>query len=62
MARQLYTEKGDAKVDKKITKKLTPAQKAAFEKEDKKHKKVKYQDQDTAIDKKIIKKIKAKKK
>ena len=62
MARQLYTKKGDAKVDKKLKAKLTPAQKAAFEKEDKKHKKVKYQDQDTAIDKKIIKKIKAKKK
>ena len=62
MARQLYTEKGDAKVDKKITKNLTPAQKKAFEAEDKKHKKVKYQGQDTAIDKKIIKKIKAKKK
>ena len=60
MARQIYTEKGDAKVDKRITKKLTPAQKKAFEAEDKKHKKVKYQDQDTAIDKKIIKKIKKK--
>ena len=62
MARQLYTEKGDKKADAKLLKKLTPAQRAAFEKEDKKHKKVKYQDQDTAIDKKIIKKIKAKKK
>jgi hypothetical protein len=61
MARQLYTEKGDAKVDKRLLKKLSPAQKAAFEKEDKKHKKVKYQDQDTAIDKKIIKKITKKK-
>ena len=61
MARQLYTEKGDAKVDKRLLKKLTPAQKAAFEKEDKKHKKVKYQDQDTAIDKNIIKKITKKK-
>jgi len=61
MARQLYTEKGDAKVDKKLKAKLTPAQKAAFEKEDKKHKKVKYQDQDTAIDKNIIKKITKKK-
>ena len=61
MARQLYTEKGDAKVDKRITKKLTPAQKKAFEEQDKKHKKVKYQDQDTAIDKKIIKKITKKK-
>lgn len=62
MPRQLYTEKGDKKADAKLLKKLTPAQKAAFEKQDKKHKKVKYQDQDTAIDKKIIKKIKAKKK
>jgi hypothetical protein len=61
MARQLYTEKGDAKVDKKLIKKLTPAQKKAFEAQDKKHKKVKYQDQDTAIDKKIIKKITKKK-
>ena len=61
MARQLYTEKGDAKVDKRLLKKLSPAQKAAFEKEDKKHKKVKYQDQDTAIDKNIIKKITKKK-
>ena len=61
MARQLYTEKGDAKVDKKLKAKLTPAQKAAFEKKDKKHKKVKYQDQDTAIDKNIIKKITKKK-
>ena len=33
MARQLYTEKGDAKVDKRLLKKLSPAQKAAFEKE-----------------------------
>ena len=60
MARQLYTEKGDAKADKKLTAKLTPAQKKAFEAEDKKHKKVKYQDQDTKIDKTIIKKIKKK--
>jgi hypothetical protein len=61
MARQLYTKKGDAKIDRKITAKLTPAQKRAFEAQDKKHKKVKYQDQDTAIDKKIIKKITKKK-
>ena len=61
MTRQLYTEKGDAKVDKKLTKKLTPAQKKAFEAQDKKHKKVKYQDQDTKIDKQIIKKITKKK-
>ena len=58
MARQLYTEKGDKKVDAKLLKKLAPAQKAAFEKQDKKHKKVKYQDQDTKIDRKIIAKVK----
>jgi hypothetical protein len=62
MARKLYTEKGDKKIDAKLLKKLTPAQKAKFEKADKKHKKVKYQDQDTKIDRKIISKIKAKKK
>ena len=62
MARKLYTEKGDKKIDAKLLKKLTPAQKAKFEKADKKHKKVKYQDQDTKIDRKIIFKIKAKKK
>jgi len=58
MARQLYTEAGDKKVDAKLLKKLTPAQKAKFEKLDKKHKKVKYQDQDTKIDRKIIAKVK----
>jgi len=62
MARKLYTEKGDKKVDAKLLKNLTPKQRAEFEKKDKQHKKVKYQDQDTAIDKKIIKKIKSKKK
>ena len=62
MARQLYTEKGDKKVDAKLLKKLTPAQRKEFEKQDAKHRKVKYQDQDTAIDKKIIAKIKKKKK
>ena len=61
MARQLYTEKGDKKVDAKLLKKLSPAQKKAFEAQDKQHKKVKYQDQDTKIDKKIIKKITKKK-
>ena len=61
MARQLYTEKGDKKADAKLLKKLTPAQKKAFEAQDKKHKKVKYQDEDTKIDKKIIKKITKKK-
>jgi hypothetical protein len=62
MARQLYTEAGDKKVDAKLMKRLTPTQRRAFEKEDKKHRKVKYQDQDTKIDKKIIKKIKTVKK
>ena len=62
MARQLYTEAGDKKVDAKLMKRLTPAQRKAFEKQDEKHRKVKYQDQDTAIDKKIIKKIKTVKK
>ena len=60
MARELYTEKGDKKVDAKLLARLTPAQRRAFEKEDKKHRKVKYQDQDTKIDKKIIAKIKKK--
>ena len=62
MARQLYTESGDKKVDAKLMKRLTPAQRKAIEKKDKEHHKVKYQDQDTAIDKKIIKKIKTVKK
>jgi hypothetical protein len=60
MARQLYTESGDKKVDAKLMKRLTPAQRRAFEKMDEKHRKVKYQSEDTAMDKKIIKKIKAK--
>ena len=60
MARQLYTEKGDKKADAKLLARLTPAQRREFEKQDKKHRKVKYQDQDTKIDKKIIAKIKKK--
>ena len=60
MARQLYTESGDKEVDAKLMKRLTPAQRRAFEKMDEKHRKVKYQDQDTKLDKQIIKKIKAK--
>lgn len=60
MARKLYTEKGDKKADAPLTKKLSPAQRKAFEKADKQHRKVKYQDQDTAIDKKIIARIKKK--
>ena len=58
--RKLYTEKGDKKADVKLTKTLAPAQKKAFEKADKKHPKVKFQDQDTKIDKKIIAKVKKK--
>jgi hypothetical protein len=58
VARTLYTEKSDKKADAKMLKKLTPAQKAAFEKLDKKHRKVKYQDQDNKIDRKLIKKAK----
>jgi hypothetical protein len=60
MARQLYTESGDKKVDAKLMKRLTPAQRKAFKKKDEKHRKVKYQSEDTKLDKKIIKKIKAK--
>ena len=60
MARQLYTEAGDKKVDAKLMKRLTPAQRKAFEKMDEKHRKVKYQSEDTKLDKQIIKKIKAK--
>ena len=55
-----YTEKGDKKVDAKLLKSLSPKQRAEFEKLDKKHRKVKWQDQDTAIDKKIIAKVKKK--
>jgi hypothetical protein len=61
MARKLYTEKGDKKVDAKLLKSLTPAQRKKFKKQDEKHRKVKYQDEDTKIDKKIIAKIKKKK-
>ena len=60
MAKQLYTEKGDKKADAKLLARLTPAQRRAFEKKDEKHRKVKYQDQDTKLDKKIIAKIKKK--
>ena len=62
MPRKLYTESGDKKVDAKLLKSLTPTQRREFEKKDAKHRKVKYQDQDTAIDKKIIKQIKKKSK
>jgi hypothetical protein len=60
MAKKLYTEAGDKKIDAKLMKRLTPAQIKAFKKMDEKHSKAKYQSEDTAMDKKIIKKIKAK--
>ena len=60
MDKKLYTEKGDKKADAKMLSRLTPAQRKAFEKMDEKHRKVKYQSEDTKLDKKIIKKIKAK--
>lgn len=59
MPRKLYTEKGDAPIDKKALAKKSPAVKKEFEKLDKAHKKVKWQDQDNAIDKKLIKKAEA---
>ena len=60
MARALYNEKKDKKIDTKLLAKKSPAVKAAFEKLDKEHKKVKYQDQDTKIDRGLIKKAEAK--
>lgn len=60
MARQLYSEKSDTPIDKKLLAKKSPAVKKEFEKLDVKHKKVKYQDQDTKIDRGLIKKAEAK--
>ena len=60
MARALYNEKKDKAIDAKLLKKKSPAVKAKFEALDKKHKKVKYQDQDTKIDRGLIKKAEAK--
>ena len=53
-----YTEAKDKAKDAKMTKGLTPKQKAAFKKLDDKHKKVKTMAQDRAIDKKLIAKAK----
>ena len=53
-----YTEVKDKAKDAKMTKGLTPKQKAAFKKLDDKHKKVKTMAQDRAIDKKLIAKAK----
>lgn len=55
-----YTEKSDKKQDAKLMKGMTPKQKADFKKADEKHKKPKSQEEDTAMDKKIAKKVKAK--
>ena len=58
-----YTESKDKKKDAKMTKGMTPAQKAKFEKADKAHgakKKPKTMAEDKKIDAKIIKKIKKK--
>jgi hypothetical protein len=55
-----YTEKSDKKQDAKDMKGMTPKQKAAFKKADKNHRKPKSQEDDTKMDKKIIKKIKKK--
>jgi hypothetical protein len=60
MDKKLYTEKGDKKADAKMLSRLTPAQRKAFKKKDEKHRKVKYQSEDTKLDKKIIAKIKKK--
>jgi hypothetical protein len=55
-----YTEAKDKKKDAKMTKGMTPDQKAKFEKADKKHKKPKTMAEDRKMDAKIIKKIKKK--
>ena len=58
-----YTEAKDKKKDAKMTKGMTPDQKAKFEKADKAHeakKKPKTMAEDRKIDAKIIKKIKKK--
>jgi len=58
-----YTEAKDKKKDAKMTKGMTPDQKAKFEKADKAHgakKKPKIMAEDRKIDAKIIKKIKKK--
>ena len=60
-----YTESKDKKKDAAMTKGMTPAQKAKFEKMDKAHgekKKPKTMKEDAAKDKQIIKKIKSGKK
>lgn len=55
-----YSEKKDKVKDGKMTKNLTPKQKAAFKKLDGNHKKVKTMAEDRKIDKQLIKKVKKK--
>ena len=57
-----YTEKSDKAQDIKTTKGLSAKEKAQFKKADKKHRKPKSQEDDTKMDKAIVKKIKAKRK
>ena len=60
-----YTEAKDKKKDAAMTKGMTPAQKAKFEKMDKAHgdkKKPKTMAEDKKMDSKIIKKVKSAKK
>lgn len=60
VARVPYSEKNDKKADTPLIKGLTAAQRREFKRLDEKHCKVKWQDEDTAIDRKIIKKVKRK--
>ena len=56
-----YVEAKDELIDKRMIGNLSAIQKAAFKKLDEKHRKVKTQEADNAIDKKIIAKVKKKK-
>jgi hypothetical protein len=53
-----YVEAKDEVIDKRLIGNLSPVQKAAFKKLDEKHRKVKTQEADNAIDRKIIAKVK----
>lgn len=55
-----FTEEKDKKKDAKMTKGMTPKQKAEFEKKDKAHKKPKTMQEDKNMDAKIIKDVKKK--
>ena len=57
-----YTEAKDEKKDAKMTKGMTPKEKAEFKKKDKAHKKPHTMAEDKKKDAKIIKDIKAKRK